>query len=416
MRRLVFVVATLALIGCGDGATAPARGKGGAATPAGGGGGAASPGGERAAATRPGGAAAPGGQRATTAAGGAASPRGQGPWATRRSAPRRPLRCPASSSTARWPSRVLRRSDGALVKLWGRRPRLAEVSATGTLLRQSELGARKPTDVRALACGRGDRLAAAWTEWLGDGRARLLLSLDGGPARVLDTAETPYDAAPIGDVALAYAPDGSLVVAYAVFEQVRAIRVTDRVPGEPHTLGPAFEITDVVADRDVVAWTTIDGGEERNERRRIYAVRGAGRPQLVQRAPKHVQLAMTGQPGTGLRLSVAANGRAALLWGVDRAEFGEYSVWAAEAPPDGRFKRPRRVSRDGEPGAVAIRSDGTVLAVFATGSELRARLHAPGRPFGARETITDHRVEPVAGFDRTRPRVEWRGGVSVRDG
>ena len=219
---------------------------------------------------------------------------------------RRPLRCPASSTRARWPSRVLRRTDGTFVKLWGRRPRLAEVTATGSLLWQTELGARKPTDVRALACGPGERVAAAWTEWLGGGRARLLLSWGGERARVLDTAEAPYDDAPIGDVALTFAPDGSLLVAYAVFKQVRAIRVAaDGVAGEPFVLGPAFEITQVVAERDVVAWTTIDGGEERNERRRIYAVRGGGAPQLVQRAPRHVQIAMTGQSGTELRLSVA---------------------------------------------------------------------------------------------------------------
>ena len=72
------------------------------------------------------------------------------------------------------------------------------------------------------------------------------------------------------------------------------------------------------------------------------------------------------------------------------------------------------MSRDGEPGDVAIRSNGTVLAVFEAGDELRARLHAPGKRFGAPETVTDKLVEPVAGFDRARPRVEWRGGASSR--
>jgi hypothetical protein len=385
MRRIIFVVAALVLAACGDGQ------QGAVKTP-----GAATPAANGTAAARP--------------TGGTA-----GPWSASRIAQRRPLRCPASSSRARWPSRVLRRTDGTFVKLWGRRPRLAEVTATGSLLRQTELGARKPTDVRALACGPGDRVAAAWTEWLGNGRARLLLSWGGERARVLDTAEAPYDDAPIGDVALAFAPDGSLLVAYSVFKAVRAVRVTaDGVVGEPFVLGPAFEITQVVAERDVVAWTTIDGGEERNERRRIYAVRGGSPPQLVQRAPRHVQIAMTGQRGTELRLSVAPNGRAALLWGVDRAEFEEFSVWAADAAPGRPFRRPRRVSRDGEPGDVAIRSNGTVLAVFEAGNELRARLHAPGKRFGAPETVTDKLVEPVAGFDRARPRVEWRGGASSR--
>ena len=323
-----------------------------------------------------------------------------GPWSPPRAGGRRPLRCPASSSRARWPSRVLRRTDGTFVKLWGRRPRLAEVSAEGRLKRRQELGARKPANVRALACGRGDRLAAAWTESTGAGTARLMLSLGGQPARRIATATAPYYDAPIGAVALSFARDGSLLVAYSVFQRVRAVRVTpDGAVAAPRTLGPAFEITaDVVADGDVVAWTTIDAGEERNERRRIYAVRGAGLGRSWSSArARLVPVAVTGQPGTELRLAVAPNGRAALLWGLDR-DGDRFSVWAAAAGPGGRFGTPRQVSGNGVPGDVAIRSNGETLAVYRAEEELRARLR-----FGAAETITGAAAEPVAGFDRTSP-------------
>ncbi len=295
---------------------------------------------------------------------------------------------------------MLQQTGGTYVKLWGNRPRLATVTAEGSIVRQAELGARRPSPVRALACGRGDRLAAAWTD-----DTRLMLSFDGERARTIATAEALYDEPPIGDIALAFRPDGSLLVAYAVFQEVRAVRVTDGRAGRPFKLGPAFEVTDVAAERDVVAWTTIDAGEERNERRRVYAVRGSGKPELVHRAPRVIN-AMTGLPGTALHLSVAPNGRAALLFGRERSEFGEdCTVWSAEASPGHRFRTARRLSGDGVPGDIAIRSDGDTLAVFHEGDALRT---------GDGETITEKVSAPVARFHEGRPRVEWRGGSSER--
>ena len=87
----------------------------------------------------------------------------------------------------------------------------------------------------------------------------------------------------------------------------------------------------------------------------MYAVTGRpGRldaPQLVHRAAHLNAMAMTGQPGTELRLSVARNGRALLLWGLDHPEqFSEsYSLWVAEAGPTGAFGGSRRLVGNGVP-------------------------------------------------------------------
>ena len=214
---------------------------------------------------------------------------------------REPLRCPASSSRAGWPSRVRALGDDRYAKLWGRRPRLVEVDADGHLLGQTELGARRPTDTRALACGRGRRLAAAWIEYRGDRlyALRVAVRSSGGKlsaAQTVDAARAVYDYEVISGLALAYAPDGSLLVAYGVFREVRGVIVAPSGDaGPPFKLGPAAETTQIAAEigrrgRAVVAWTTIDAGEERNERRRVYAVtreRGAtafGRARLVHRA------------------------------------------------------------------------------------------------------------------------------------
>ena len=223
------------------------------------------------------------------------TPTPTGPWQVRETS-RAPLRCPASSSRAGWPSRVVALGGNRYAKLWGRRPRLAAVDARGHLLRRQELGARRITGVRALACGRGGRIAAAWTEYRGHGRDALRLSLSAGRARTIDTARAPYYDPAIQDVALAFAPDGSLLIAYSVDHAVRGVVVSRAgAVGAPFELGPASQISLLAAEiagngRAVVAWSTLDGGEERNEHRRIYAVTGRdgrfGPAQLVHRAPR----------------------------------------------------------------------------------------------------------------------------------
>jgi hypothetical protein len=243
----------------------------------------------------------------------------------------------------------------------------------------------------------------------------------------LDVVRGFYDDPPISGVALAFAPDGAILVAYSVFHEVRAVIVpADGDPGAPFKLGPAFEVTQVAAEiaangRAVIAWTTIDAGEERNEHRRIYAVTGRlgalRPPQLVHRAAHLNAMAGTGEPGTELRLSVARNGRALLLWGLDHPQqFSEsYSLWVAQAGRTGAFGRARQLVANGVPGDVAIRSDGTALAVWTNSAGLRASVHAPGGRFTTRESVVDGRPgAPRAAFVGVRPRIEWEDAFSVR--
>ena len=108
----------------------------------------------------------------------------------------------------------------------------------------------------------------------------------------------------------------------------------------------------------------------------------------------------------GIRLAVAPNGRALLMW---RTETG---VWPRVAPPGdarpdgrGRFVHPRQLARDGIPGDVAIRSDGSSLAVWRGYGRLRALVN------GKTETISEPNPteDPVASFTDGHPRVEWEG-------
>src|SRR5689334_23867366 len=268
--RWMTMAALLALGGCG-GAAGPGRGGAGTTTPA--------------ASRTPSRQASPPAGREVTATPTPAAAAG-GSWTVREAA-RTPLRCPASSSRAGWPSRVLALGGGKYVKLWGRRPRLASVDARGHLLSQRELGARRTADVRALACGRGGRTAAAWTEYRG--RSTWSVRVDGRTTETIPRLLEPPS------LAVAFAPDGRVFVAYSVNGAVRGVFLPG---GRPFTLGPASEAASVAAEitpagRAIVAWTTIDAGEERNERRRVSAVAGRGgrfgRAQLVDRA-RHLNI------------------------------------------------------------------------------------------------------------------------------
>lgn len=325
-------------------------------------------------------------------------------WAVTEIEARAPLRCPASSSRAGWPSRVLALGDGTYVKLWARRPHLATVDARGHVRSAKDLGADGPADEAALACGQGGRTVAAWTEYHDDDY----------PVRVngttVDTARQAY-AGP--GLAVAFAPDGSALVAYSVPEAVRAVIVSPSGEvGAPFELGPASEATTIAAEigsrgRAVVAWTTIDAGEERNERRRVYAAFGrGGRFKPAQRVDRAKHLNISEGTPSQIRLAVAPNGRALLMWattaGSDPDE--RTTVRVAEATRTGRFGKPRQLTEDGTPGDVAIRSDGDTVAVWTESDGLYAE---DGR-------ITDEATAPRASFRDGKPRVEWRGGEAIR--
>jgi hypothetical protein len=110
---------------------------------------------------------------------------------------------------------------------------------------------------------------------------------------------------PISSVALAFAPDGALLVAYAVPAEVRALMVgADGAMGPPVRLGPASEITKLAAE-------------------------------------------------------IAPNGRALLVHGADRPdEVGTdalLDVRYSEASPRGRFSPSRRLAEAGHEEDAAIR-------------------------------------------------------------
>ena len=334
------------------------------------------------------------------------------PWAVAETDARQPLRCPASSSRAGWPSRVLALGDDTYVKLWGRRPRLATVDERGQLLDQQELGARRPADERALACGRGGRTAVAWTEYESEG-------IDTNTATYHvhvgeQTVDTVRGAADPPDLAVAFAPDGSVLVAYSLPDAVRAVLVSrDGQASAPIRLGPAFESADLAAEvaangRAIVAWTTIDAGEERNEHRRVYAVSGRdgrfGAAERVDRA-KHLNIAEF--TPSEIRLAVAPNGRALLMWATAATsdEDDLRTVRMAEASRTGRFGKPRQLTSDGVPGDVAIRSDGAALVVWTD----EDGLHADD------ELVTEEVVKaPRASFRNGKPHIEWHGGSATR--
>jgi hypothetical protein len=317
---------------------------------------------------------------------------------------------------------VLALGDGSYAKLWGRRPRFASVDRRGHLYKQMELGARRPSDVRAFACWRQGRTGAAWTEYRGDGVYALRVALGPDGAETADVVRSMYDDAGVGDIALAFTPDGTLLVVYSVFDEVRAVTMTDDSElSEPLTLGPASERTQLQAEitrsgRAVVAWTTIDAGEERNERRRIYAVTGRvgafNPPQLVDRA-RHLNIsASTRVP---IRLAVASDGRAALLWGTDRhdpdadASTDTYIVRIAKTAPDGPFARPRTLATAGLPGDIGVHRGGSFFALWTTVNGLRA---SSGH---GTERVAEGRTPDVrASFRAGKPHVEWRGGLATR--
>jgi hypothetical protein len=351
----------------------------------------------------------------------------EAPWTAVTHGSRTPLRCPASSSRAGWPSRVRALGGGRYVKVWGHRPRVGHVDARGHLLSQTGLGAKGRAEVRALACGRGGRLAVAWDEYRGSSSASLRVVVGGRRARTIEVARAMYeDDYPIQDIGLAFAPDGSLLVVWAVFKEVRAAVVTSGgAIGEPFKLGPASEITRLAAEitpggEAVVAWATIDAGIERNEHRRFYAVRGRGStfgvPQIVRTAHYRNDQAFTSGTGTGIRLAVAPNGRALLMWGEDTNEIDqEFQIRVAEAPPGAGFGSSLKLARVGDPADVAIRSDGRALAVWHTADGLLlAAYHGPEKRFHGRETLDANRTGGAsASFRGRRARVEWEHGGDV---
>ena len=261
-------------------------------------------------------------------------------------------------------------------------------------------------------------------------RLRVVLRSPGGELtapKTVATARAPFDDAGVDDAALAFAPDGELLVAYSIFGEVRAARVSrSGEVGRSFKLGPASEITQLAAvigsrGRAVVAWSTYDGGEEQNVARRIYAAtRASGAREftpaaLIHRSSGRNEFAFL-EPG--IRLAVAPNGRALLMW---RAETGSWPrshhpVRLAEAAPTKGFGPSRRLATDGIPATSRSAPTAPRSRRGAPTGDCGPRCAPPGTAFGKPERIAgpEYTEHPSASFSGGRPRVEWEGHASTR--
>jgi hypothetical protein len=313
--------------------------------------------------------------------------------------------CPVSSA----------RSDGAL-DLGGGRTVIVALDPPALVVDgvARELEARGEVYEAALACAADGRYAVAWIESEGEDVQRLRLAR--GDQVVTLSRSTEFDALnpALSGLALAFEPDGELLVAFGEGPRVRAVTVSPLgTVGRTVTLGATIQFTQAVAEvaangRAVVAWATQDGGIEANRPVQVRAAtRQPGRwfteAQLVSSGTSADPL----EPAPlDLALAVADNGRAALQWGdltgSRRSGGFRHAVLVGELGQE-----PRRLTRDGEVRDVAIRADGTILAVFVSGGRLRAVI-------GERRVDLGRADDARAFFDTTgRPTVELSSGALI---
>ena len=191
---------------------------------------------------------------------------------------------PGSSSRWRWPSRVLALGGTSLREAVG--PAAAARGGRRARASARPAGARRAPDrasVRALACGRGGRIAAAWTEYRGHGRRRAAPR----PCRPAgaDHRHRPYAVLRPGHPATSRSrsrPTARCSIAYSVVHAVRGVVVSPCRRRRARRSSSAPASRDHAArgrDRAATGGRSSPGrrstaGEERNEHRRIYAVTG----------------------------------------------------------------------------------------------------------------------------------------------
>lgn len=273
---------------------------------------------------------------------------------------------------------------------------LATLDAAGAITARSPLAAGVTLNALSLRPGATGGAAVAWLEE-GDGEDgdayALRLAADGAPPVTVaqGTGLEPQNPG-ITDAALAAAPDGGYLLAWAVPKRVLAAEIAPGGALGPATgIGPADSVTSVLAGvarngRAVIAWATQDGGEERN---RPLNVRAAIRPRAGA-AFGHPRLLDRGHsiesPEGGISLAVAPDGRALLAWadvlGHVERRFPLYTTLTGRT---GGFRPVRRAGllgsdqSFGEIQATAFTRNGTaVLATFS-----RGRLRVMRRPPGA---------------------------------
>ena len=291
----------------------------------------------------------------------------------------------------------------------------------GTTLLQKERadGARRHARARLgsdgyalLAAGPGGAVGVAWIELHGEDRyvLRAAVRPPGGPlsepVAIARRAVLPELGGGVSDAAIAFLPDGRLLVAFA---EPYAVKATVVAPGGARgpvvRLGPASEFSRVRAavsrsGRAVVAWGTQDAGEERNLPYELYvAIREPGATGF--RARRLERAGAIADPTGDPELAIAPDGRAALEW------HDSLRLQLAVAAPGRPFTRGRVLARGGIPGGVAVRDDGLVLATWVAGHRVRAQLGS-GPPATVSWDVGFLPDPPRAAFDaRGRPRVQW---------
>lgn len=220
--------------------------------------------------------------------------------------------------------------------------------------------------------------AVAWIELRGEVTYALQFALPGrAPVTVAQADGMEPQNPGITDFELVPGVDGSFLLAWAEPKRVRAMTVAaSGAVSAPEEVGTADSVTSVRAGqalggRAVIAWSTQDGGEERNRPLRVRAAirprsdAPFGRPRELDRGHR------VDDPLGGISLAVSSDGRALLAWGdvagtdVDRLR---YPVYAAVAGRSGGFGRVERVFytlgtalRPGDIETSAITPSGTAI-------------------------------------------------------
>jgi hypothetical protein len=265
---------------------------------------------------------------------------------------------------------------------------LADVSPSGQPTESVQIaGAGVRSNVRLATDPQGD-VAVAWIERRNSSTYRLRATertVAGTLRRPITVAQaqgTPPAHPGISDDAIAYEPDGGLLIAYDREGEVHTRVVTKRgTIGPPRGIGPAFAFGNnsisIVVDRSgggAIAWETEPGGEDTPGPSRIYAaVRtsagGPFRPAVLMGYGEGGSV-MEGLPS----LAVSPDGATALEYAINKRLNSQ--VYAASGSVAHGFAHPRRLALKGIAGKAAISPAGARLFTWTQGGQVMAEYAA----------------------------------------
>jgi hypothetical protein len=268
-----------------------------------------------------------------------------------------------------------------------RRVELVTLSAAGDVAARTPLADGLAVDDSAVVAGAGGGLAAAWVEVDEPADTETLkITVNGGPPATIATGEGVEEGA-ISDFALLAEPGGGYLLAWSVPKRVRAVSIAATgTVGAPVTIGEADSFSTVRAGvaangRAVIAWSTQDGGEERN---RSLIVRAAIRARAGE-AFAHAHLLRRGDTIDyvvgGFSLAVSPQGRAVLAWAdVNGRHYGLYTSVATPRGGFGRVRRDATLGIDVTPGEIettAFTPTGTALVAYYSHGRSRIARRTP---------------------------------------